>query len=648
MTAVPVIHDGTGRPQPEQRPLRAGPLDLVYEAGDLRYLRLGGREVVRRWYAAVRDADWGTVPGVITQQSVANPIDQFEISYVAEHVRGPVNFVWRADIHGSADGTIRFEFTGEARSTFRRNRIGFCILHPIAECAGARARLRHADGSAADTAFPKLIAPQNPFKELAGLSHEIEPGLWADWTFEGDVFETEDQRNWTDASFKTFCTPLRLPFPVEVPVGARVRQVVTLTLRGTVPAEAPRESGSTFAVGRDVRLSLPGIGLGTAGHGELLTEREAAHLRLLRPAHLRAETDLTADGWPARLRQAAADAAAVGATLELAVTVSDRAWDETAALIPVLHEVNPPVARALAFHAREWATPERVMTPVVEAFARWDPSVAVFVGTTANFTELNRGRPRPTFSDGGVCFSIHPQVHAFDNRSLVETCAALSDVVESAQAFCGDLPLAVTPVTLKGRVNPYATGPAPPTPPGELPPQVDVRQMSLFGAGWTLAALKYLAESGVASVTFYETTGWLGVMEREDGCPLPERFPSRPGMVFPVFHVLADANFLAGSRVVPSRSSDPLAFDGLALRRGDSLRVMLANLTDRPRTVTVSGLGPRATVRVLDETTFEQATATDVADFRSAPGNERITTNGTLALSLRPYAYARLDTTVPA
>ena len=121
-------------------------------------------------------------------------------------------------------------------------------------------------------------------------------------------------------------------------------------------------------------------------------------------------------------------------------------------------------------------------------------------------------------------------------------------------------------------MNPYATGPAPPVPPGELPPQVDVRQMSLFGAGWTLAALKYLAESGVASVTFYETTGWLGVMEREEGCPLPDKFPSRPGMVFPLFHVLADANEFAGGRVLPSVSSDPLAFDGLVVRRGDTAR----------------------------------------------------------------------------
>jgi hypothetical protein len=119
-------------------------------------------------------------------------------------------------------------------------------------------------------------------------------------------------------------------------------------------------------------------------------------------------------------------------------------------------------------------------------------------------------------------------------------------------------------------------------------------------------------------------------------------------MVFPLFHVLADVNFLTGGRVVPSRSSDPLAFDGLALRRGDSLRVLLANLTDRPRTVIVAGLGPRASVQVLDETTFDRATVTDVEGFRTQWGDEQATTNDTLVVPLRPYAYARLDTTVPA
>lgn len=52
---------GRNEPPPQQRPLRAGPLTMVFESGDLRYLKLGGREVIRRIYAAVRDQNWGTV-----------------------------------------------------------------------------------------------------------------------------------------------------------------------------------------------------------------------------------------------------------------------------------------------------------------------------------------------------------------------------------------------------------------------------------------------------------------------------------------------------------------------------------------------------------------------------------------------------------
>ena len=38
----------------------------------------------------------------------------------------------------------------------------------------------------------------------------------------------EDQRNWTDASFKTYSTPLRIPYPVEVAPGQDPVQAVTM------------------------------------------------------------------------------------------------------------------------------------------------------------------------------------------------------------------------------------------------------------------------------------------------------------------------------------------------------------------------------------------------------------------------------------
>jgi hypothetical protein len=57
---------GRNAPPPEIVPLRAGQIALEYEAGDLRYLRIGGREIVRRIYAAVRDVNWNTIPARIS------------------------------------------------------------------------------------------------------------------------------------------------------------------------------------------------------------------------------------------------------------------------------------------------------------------------------------------------------------------------------------------------------------------------------------------------------------------------------------------------------------------------------------------------------------------------------------------------------
>ena len=70
-----------------------------------------------------------------------------------------------------------------------------------------------------------------------------------------------------------------------------------------------------------------------------------------------------------------------------------------------------------------------------------------------------------------------------------------------------------------------------------MPNTVDPRQMSLFGTAWTLASLKTIAESGAASATLYETVGWLGVIEHDEGSPAPEQFRSIAGGVFPLYHV---------------------------------------------------------------------------------------------------------------
>jgi D-apionolactonase len=57
-------------------------------------------------------------------------------------------------------------------------------------------------------------------------------GIAAECRVENDVFEMEDQRNWSDASYKTYVRPLELPWPSKLKAGKEIRQRVTLTFDG--------------------------------------------------------------------------------------------------------------------------------------------------------------------------------------------------------------------------------------------------------------------------------------------------------------------------------------------------------------------------------------------------------------------------------
>src|SRR5687767_6322500 len=166
-----VLQYGSTEDLPAQRALRAGPLTLVFENGDLRYVRLGAREVIRRWYVAVRDRNWGTVPARISELKIEEGADRFRITYDAAHLEGAIDFRWRATITGDPDGSLSFSLDGTAHSTFLRNRIGFCLLHSRAS-AGARARAVRADGTVIEGELPALIAPAAPFDELKAFAHE--------------------------------------------------------------------------------------------------------------------------------------------------------------------------------------------------------------------------------------------------------------------------------------------------------------------------------------------------------------------------------------------------------------------------------------------------------------------------------------------
>ena len=108
--------------------------------------RIGGTELVRRVYAAVRDVDWDTVPGVVSNLEVEQGDGSFRVEFDARHARREIDFGWHGTITGDESGRIEVRFDGRAEDVLPYNRIGICVHHPWRETKAARFRARTADG----------------------------------------------------------------------------------------------------------------------------------------------------------------------------------------------------------------------------------------------------------------------------------------------------------------------------------------------------------------------------------------------------------------------------------------------------------------------------------------------------------------------
>ena len=644
MFSTAFLHSGRVPTRPLE--LHAGPLTLRFDPDTavLRHIRLGDHEVVRALYAAVRRHDWSTLPPrvILTEQDIKT--DSFRLAFDVRCARGPVDYSWQGVVTGEISGRIRFTFDGVANSDFLRNRIGLCILHPIEECRGKPLTLEHTDGSTEQGVFPQAIAPHQPFFDIRALAYEVmNTGIIARLELEGDTFEMEDQRNWTDASFKTYCTPLARPLPHPVKKGDRVQQSVTLSLAGNVRPILPVNFGRApqLSIATTPVVTLPPLGLCVASHGRPLSAREVDRLKALKLSHLRLDLRLDDPGYPARLEQASIEASALGAGLHLALEVCGHTDKLLPDFVKHLERIQPRVLLWIILHESENPASERTVQQVRPALQSYAPTVLFAAGTRDFFTEVNRVRLEPGAASS-LCYSNNPQVHAFDNTTLVENLAGQVYNVESARHFT-PRPVVVSPITLRLRANARAANEKA----GaltELPGDVDPRQLSLFGAGWTLGSIARLAATGfVHSLTCYETTGWRGLMETDAGSPLPAEFPSEPGVVFPMYHLFADIAEFGARQVYPTHSTHPLWVEGLTLFDAKGRRrVLAANLTGDPQELKIKTGTCSARVRYLDETTAETAVRRP-DEFRQQPGEMKESVSGKIELKLLPFALARVD-----
>lgn len=641
------LYYGTRQPVEKAQRLQAGPWSALLIDGALHDIRFRDFEVIRAVAFLVRDKDWGTCVPALSGIEIDQTQDGFRVAYRA-HCTNPDGHAlsYALSMDCASGGALTFSATVTAHDAFLTARCGFCVLHPIDGVAGAPARVEHSDGTHESAAFPALIDPWQPFKDIRSIGHDMPCGLTVRCSFTGDVFEMEDQRNWSDASFKTYSRPLALPWPFTLDAGATITQTVTLDVdaRAFTKPDA-RTSARLDSQTLDIDLKqsaderIPALGIAIAADETGIALDHLALLRELAPQQLTLSFDPSAghglhelerfailqrqSGIECVLEYALPGIGAPRAELDALASLIAASGIELTGIVvsPAVHrQSNPPGSVS---------PPCPALDEVYREARRAFPGLRIGGGMHSYFTELNRKRPPLAMLDW-TTHATCPIVHAADDGSVMQTLEAIPHITRSCRALIGAQPYAIGPVSIGMRQNPYGSR-VMPNPHGERIAMAgcDPRQHALFGSAWLAGYAAALAGARIETLTLGALTGARGLA---DVSGRVRRYP-----MFDVAQALAR---MAGATRLTCAGANPREIACVAARdaQGD-VRLIVANLTDSMRTARLALRGVTSQqfqASMIDGTpTLSTVTLLQAEPFKLPPFACLIATTAT------PYAAAR-------
>ena len=627
---------GTDEEVPHGCALYAGPLTLTLRDAKLWNIRSADAEIWHGVAFLFRDADWGTPEPIIEHIESRLTGMAFDVRIAGRFaVDPPIDFT----LHLAGDPTGRITVTGEAcpRADVLASRIGLCVMHPMSAC-GAKVEVEHTDGRTSRSTFPTLIPAWPPFMLLRALRHEYAPGRWACCAFDGDAFELEDQRNNSDASFKTYSRSNLMPRPYWLRAGVPIRQSVELRVGPGLHAAAGPETASVLAgnsspprmlahaAGREVapvRLKagttdcgvMPSVGIEIMPSDATASDAALAALRALRPGHLHLAIDANSGvvDWHG-VRHLLTSASA---ELRLDVSVDCADPDVLHSLYRLaggLREAGISPSRVAVFPSET-----RCLDAARDAFS----GALVGGGTPDFFAQLNR------IERLGSCdflsFTTSPVVHGADDDSVMLTLQSLPSMIETLRAAHPSARFAVGPSVIGARRSPLGKQPATDGLHRAALARSDPRCRGLFGAAWVLGYIAQFARSGVDALTLMSLTGDSGVVTGDVGAV---------ALRHPVYWVLQ--RLCEPAHIGEIASSEPTRIAAVMLRRANESELLLANLTGGTVEVEVDGWVQGSACAILDaDACRNSGLATDAWTALRRPFFE-------MRLRLGPYAVASI------
>ena len=465
---------------------------------------------------------------------------------------------------------------GVAQRDFKYCKIGFNVHHGLRTHLGKHFACRTLNGTYtgefAEDIVPQLVqdgivTAMTPHFDRLDIQLE---GVDVAMRFEGDRFELQDHRNWADANWKSYSTPLEYGFPMDLSAGQELFQRVSIKLAGDGPVRAAAADAVVSIRREDVDLDhrLPRL-------GHLLTTMPSAeqvgHLRRLSPDHLRVDLH-PGSGDELALPRADRLARELGGSLEVGAFIRpDALAEDVAAVARAIASAASRIERVIVlaessgFSVTQGAAPpelaESVRTALLDAGM---PDTVVLSGTGQLFADINRARPDYSGIDGVVC-SLNPQVHLSDDLSLMQNLISIPDIVGFARVLYPGSIFAFSPADLIGVNGPYPSGPS-----TDGKANQDPRQSEAFCAAWTLGAISQMVRCGADSATFFELVGARGLIDDRH---------------FPVLDLFREIGRLRRRPLRAVRVSDDERVAALMFETDDAITTIVGNLTGGPLAV---------------------------------------------------------------
>ena len=456
----------------------------------IRNLTYEGAQIIDLLYTAIRPQDWSTL-------TADEHSEETEIS--GEDCKITINDIYAGALHGKTiltlhpGGRFTVDYQLVGLGKFEINRWGICFCLDTGDWMGSKVL---ADGDS--YALSKEISPQRVIDGVtkgifpaANILHFTAPDQRSLKVISASrLLEAEDQRNWTDNTYKIYSGSLAEPRPFLIDKGVSWQQRVECEV---APPATPAEDGSKI-VAKDIP-SLPRIGLQFNSEPLLASDDLEKALFILDIDHIRVnEESLSA--------QKIAAISKGGLVLEAAL-LSSNSGDELAREVEHLSSRIPAGSRLLIHREKRQIVQEGDL-PKNNSLNSFTP------GSDAYLVDLHREKFE--FGDA-VSYSMVPTVHTIDPESIFKTLYAQKESIEFAQKFIAPQ-VSLSPITFSTRGNPE-TGHLRENRNNFSQPEVAVQIKDLSAAAWTLGSIFALASAGAYSGTWHELFGEYGVIYNE-------------------------------------------------------------------------------------------------------------------------------------